>query len=299
MLSAIIPTKNRAEDLVNSVLSVMKQSRIPDELIIIDQSSNEESRSGIENINKEECKINIKYIHDPAITGLVDAKRVGVQLAKGTLICFLEDDVILDKDYLLEIERGFSIKPEMMGSCGIITNQPNKSLIYNLVFSLFHRGIYKDDRMKIYQYGNSAPGTLVESNMLSGGLSAWRKEVFSSVKFDVNNGFHMYEDIEFSTRVAQHYGGKLYINTMAKLVHLWSPVNREVLGIKQKRKVEECIMFYKKRNHIKGSTLALVWVLIGMLFESIYRSIASRALSPFQGYVVGLWSGINKQLNKS
>ena len=42
-ITAVIPTKNRPLDLPHAVTSILNQSRIPNELVIIDQS--DDSRS--------------------------------------------------------------------------------------------------------------------------------------------------------------------------------------------------------------------------------------------------------------
>jgi GT2 family glycosyltransferase len=132
--------------------------------------------------------------------------------------------------------------------------------------------------------------------MLSGGLSAWRREVFKVVPFDVLNGFHMFEDIDFSTRVARHFGARLYINPNARLEHHCSPINREILGPRQRRKLTECIVYYKKRRDWPGATFALPWLLLGMLMEAVLQSYSARSLGPLQGYFSGLRDGFTKKV---
>ena len=39
LITAVIPTRNRPDDLERAVLSICAQSRLPDALIIVDQSS--------------------------------------------------------------------------------------------------------------------------------------------------------------------------------------------------------------------------------------------------------------------
>mgnify|MGYP000465487560 CR=1 FL=1 len=39
IISAVIPTKNRPHDLLQAVRSILSQKRLPDQLIIIDQSN--------------------------------------------------------------------------------------------------------------------------------------------------------------------------------------------------------------------------------------------------------------------
>jgi glycosyltransferase involved in cell wall biosynthesis len=296
-ISVVLPTKNRSKDLLNAVASIIAQSRPPKELILVDQSDTDGSREPVcEMAAKAEQGISLIYLYAPRICGLVDAKRVGTLHSVGDVVCFLEDDVILEPDFLEQIEQSFTDQPEMMGCCGIISNLPPQPFGYRLMFHIFHRGIYRDIRVGIYGRFNGRGHALIASEVLSGGLSAWRREVFSAVPFDVANGFHMYEDIDFSSRVARHFGPRLYINPNARLEHHWSPVNREVMGPRQRRKLTECIVYYKKRRDWPGSTFALPWLLLGMFLEAVFQSCSARSLGPLQGYFLGLRDGFGKKI---
>lgn len=296
MITAVIPTRNRPNDLAKAVASVCAQTRPPDEFIIVDQSPGNESHSLVSALMSGVVHIKLVYIHDPHISGLVDAKRVASERASGDIICFLEDDVILEPDYIEQIELSFTNQPEMVGCCGIITNPPHQTAIYEILFRLFHRGIFMDRRVGLYGRFSGRGNKLIASEMLSGGLSAWRREVFKVVPFDVLNGFHMFEDIDFSTRVARHFGKRLYINPNARLEHHCSPVNREILGPRQRRKLTECIVYYKKRRDWPGSTFALPWLLLGMLLESTLQSYSARSLGPLHGYFAGLRDGFARKV---
>lgn len=296
MITAVIPTRNRPNDLAKAVASVLAQTRPPDEFIIVDQSPGDESFSLVNALMSGAVHIKFVYIHDPRISGLVDAKRVAAECASGDIICFLEDDVILESDYIEQIELGFTNQPEMVGCCGIITNPPHQTAIYEILFLLFHRGIFMDRRVGLYGRFHGRGNKLIASEMLSGGLSAWRREVFKVVPFDVLNGFHMFEDIDFSTRVARHFGKHLYINPNARLEHHCSPVNREVLGPRQRRKLTECIVYYKKRHDWPGATFALPWLLLGMLMEAVFQSYSARSLGPLHGYFAGLRDGFARKV---
>ena len=78
MLSLIIPTKNRPADLKNAIASIVEQSIFPDELIIVDQSHDLSSKMMVENILDGIKNINLIYIYDVEISGLNEAKKVGV-----------------------------------------------------------------------------------------------------------------------------------------------------------------------------------------------------------------------------
>jgi GT2 family glycosyltransferase len=296
MLTVIIPTLNRPSELINAINSLCAQSRLPCELIIVDQSVDDLSCRAV-NITLSKFKqIKLTYIHDSKISGLVDAKRVGVNHTAADIVCFLEDDVVLETDYLKQIELAF-IKSNMIGCSGVITNPPKVHFLYKFLFVIFHRGIFKDKRVGVHKNYRGYGNRLIESDMLSGGVSAWRREVFNSVEFDVANDFHMFEDIDFSTRVARHYGNRLFINPNARLAHYCSPINRDVLDTKQRRKVRECFTYYKKRKDWPNAAISFYWLLLGMLLESIFQSFSCLSFKPIQGYLLGLRDGYEKKIS--
>ena len=291
-LTAVIPTRSRPDDLCKALASVVEQSRPPDEIIVVDQSPGDEAVRRVTALLTDEQRKSLVYIHDPSITGLVHAKQVSITRAHGDLVCFLEDDVVLEREYLAEIESGFQRRLDMLGCCGVVTNPPPQPRGYSFLFHLFHRGIFRDPRVGLYGAFGRGVHALVQSDAISGGLSAWRREVFTQVPFDVANGFHMLEDIEFSTRVAAHYGSRLFINPNARLAHHASPLNRERLGPRQHRKLTEFLVFYKKRRSRPGAGIALLWLLLGLLIEAGAQSLSVRSLGPLRGYFSGLAAGL-------
>lgn len=297
LVTAVIPTKNRPDDLARAVTSVCAQSRRPDELLIIDQSPDEVSHRRVsDTLAAGGGALNVIYVHDPAIPGLVAAKKAAVARTRGDIVCFLEDDVVLESDYLRSIERSFIRDPQMMGCCGVVTNLPPLPPFYVSLFRVFHRGIFHDARVGVHGAPQSAASPLIKSNYLSGGLSAYRREVFDAIAFDVNNDFFMLEDVDFSTRAAQRFGERFYINTDARLEHRMSPANRAVLAPRQRRKVREFFVFYKKRRGMRGAAGALLLLLVGLLLEAGYQALQARHPSPIAGYFLGLWDGMRWRL---
>jgi GT2 family glycosyltransferase len=291
-LSVVIPTKNRAKDLLKAVASIIAQSRLPDELILVDQSDSDASLLVIQDmVRKAGDATWLNHIYDPSIRGLVDAKRVGASCASGDVVCFLEDDVVLESDYLEQMERAFESHPTMMGCCGVMTNLPELPSNYVRFFHLFHRGIFHDDRVGVH--GHRVEGdALIPSRYLSGGTSAFRKTVFETIPFDVANGFFMLEDIDFSVRALRAYGPCFFINTSARLAHYMSPTNRAVLGNKYRRKLREYLVFYKKHGSGIVQLANLLWLLVGLWVEAMRTSLRARDKSPLAGYLMGVWDGV-------
>lgn len=68
-ISAIIPTKYRHQDLLNTIESISLQTTLPNELIIVDQNTSSDIKNAVFSmVNRlERFKKNniiLKYIHD-------------------------------------------------------------------------------------------------------------------------------------------------------------------------------------------------------------------------------------------
>lgn len=292
-ISIIIPTKDREHDLKKAINSIVTQLRQPDQLIVVDQSKNKISEDKLSQICsslKERCKL--EYIHNPIISGLVEAKYVGAARAFGSIVCFLEDDIVLEREYISEIEAHFCNFPAMLGCSGVVTNAPCYNRAYLFFHRLFHQGIFFDPRPRVYANLASLGDRPIHSPAISGGLSAWRREVFQAVHFDLASGFHMLEDIDFSFRVQQQYGSCLYINPRARLAHNFAPGGRDSAGRREKRKIREFLTFYRKHRRDSRDTFWLAWLLLGIALATCASCIRFSTFKPllgfFEGFVVGM-----------
>jgi len=298
MITVIIPTKNRHEDLLVAVNSIITQSLHPTQLIIVDQSETPVSKSVIEDLVKK-TRINLTYIYDKSITGLVHAKKVGVSFSTGEIVCFLEDDIELDKSYLQEMKAAFELNPTLLGCCGVVTNLGSMPNHYTYLFHLFHRGIFHDQRVGMHGFTEQLSTKLIPSRYLSGGTSAYRRKVFENISYDLKNDFFMLEDIDFSTRAADYFGDAHFcINPNAKLAHYMSPINRAVFEQKYVRKLREFLVFYKKHKNKPKSTFNLLLLLTGLLLEAISMSLKVRGFSPLIGYMKGFLAGVRWDISK-
>jgi len=293
-ISAIIPTKNRLQDLIVAFNSISKQSRPPDELIIVDQSSSPISQTIIASLrNSLPATSELNYIYNTCISGLVEAKHVGVSHASGDILCFFEDDIVLELDYIYEIELSFLNLASILGASGVVTNTPVSSPAYVFFHELFHRGLFKDPRPRVYSNimrlnTKFLHTNLISTNLLSGGLSSWKRHVFERVPFYLRSGFHMLEDKDFSIRVCNEYGPCLFINPSARLTHNFAPAGRDSVGRREMRKTQEYFIFYMKHRKGMRDTFCFLWLLLGLLFSSGFVSLNKLSLKP----VIGIFLGI-------
>lgn len=293
-ISAVIPTKNREADLRLAVESILSQVRPPEELIIIDQSDTTESQAMIESRCAGHPSIQLIYVHDRTVRGLVDAKRVGVERSSSDIVSFLEDDVVLESAYFKGVEWAFASRPDCLGCGGVITNPPRSSGVYIALQRIFLRGIFDDPRLDAFVQAERRTDVLVPCAVVSGGVSSWRRSVFETVRFDVANGFHFFEDMEFATRVVRAFGPHLYINPRARLAHYGSPVNRERNGRRQQRKITEALVFFRTREGWPGAWSGMTCGAIWWMMEALYQSVRLRSLGPTIGYLRGFVEGLRR-----
>ncbi len=88
IVSVIIPTHNRAELLRTAISSVINQTFKDWEVIIVDDHSTDHTRSVFESIVDER----IRYLRNKGKNGPSIARNLGITVARGEYIAFLDDD---------------------------------------------------------------------------------------------------------------------------------------------------------------------------------------------------------------
>lgn len=277
--SVVIPTKNRFEDLKKIIRSILHQNLIPNELLIIDQSEINHSKS-FDKIIKNQ--IYLRYFHEKKIKGLTEAKNFSLKYVKNEIIFFLEDDIILKKNFFKNIIEIFENNPKILGICGILIKEKKMnffSKIYNLIFL---NGIFKDKRL--YLWNHNQKSKFIYSDKISGGISGWRKIIFKKINFDKKNNFHLFEDVDFSVRVNKIWPKSTIVTTSAKVVHKWSKINRNKDIKLLQLKLIEAYKFYKKNDDKFFNADFLIFIL-GQLLICLFKTISLFNFSYIQTFI--------------
>ncbi|MFH0771902.1 MAG: glycosyltransferase [Candidatus Omnitrophota bacterium] len=112
--TVIIATYNREDLLPRAISSVLGQTFKDFELLVIDNGSTDGTRAAVEAIKDPR----LKYILNPQPTASCDAPRnLGIKLAKGSLIAFLDDDDIWYPQRLEKVNKAFEENPDVAAVC--------------------------------------------------------------------------------------------------------------------------------------------------------------------------------------
>jgi glycosyltransferase involved in cell wall biosynthesis len=106
-ISVVIPVFNRENMISRTLDSVLTQSRMADEIIVIDDGSTDDTRKVIHTYP------GIKTIHHEETRGVSAARNSGICAAKYEWIAFLDSDDVWKKTKLEQNERYFEMNPSL------------------------------------------------------------------------------------------------------------------------------------------------------------------------------------------
>ena len=118
MISVIIPTRNRCKSL-NRTLESIEKCKYDDlyEIIVVDNGSSDATHSVCE---KKKKNLPIRYIYDER-PGLHVGRNVGYQQSKGEILVYLDDDVILQEQFLQTVSEYMNTEEKI----GLLTGNVN------------------------------------------------------------------------------------------------------------------------------------------------------------------------------
>lgn len=175
MLTAIICTYNRAK-YIGNLLESIAENDLPKneyEVLLVDNNCTDNTRAICEAFAAAHEDVNFRYVVEPE-QGLSAARNKGIKEAKGDLIVYIDDDALIDKDYLRIYAEWLATHPQTMACGGPIeplyeTAEPSWMTPYTK--ALLTAWMNYGDKVREYPNGRY-PG---------GGNAAYRKEVFEKV----------------------------------------------------------------------------------------------------------------------
>lgn len=115
-ISVIIPNYNHSIYLPEVIASIINQKRPPDEVLIIDDASTDNSVTVIKSII--DGKSNFKLLVNQKNIGVHESVNLGVRLAKGEYLALCAADDLLMPDFFSSALKMFELHPSIGICCG-------------------------------------------------------------------------------------------------------------------------------------------------------------------------------------
>ena len=292
-VSLIIPTKNRPRDLALTVQSILEQTVLARQLIIVDQSDGNEGRQRVEELfsaasRQVQERLRLYYIYDTSINGGAAARNRAMEVAQGDIWLFLDDDVDLERDFIEQILKVYRDYPETTGVSGIITNYPPIPTASRWWKAMFVHGPFHDERQPIYRDANrlrnSAP---LPVSRFGGGLMSFRAAEIGTLRFDEKlRGVCDGEDVDFCARLKK--SSTLLIAPQARLVHNQSPAGRLKDHWLRREARASLFLFEKHWNRNFKNKLFAWWLCVGYGSVATVASLRRFSLEPWRALRTGI-----------
>lgn len=177
LVTVVIPTYKRPHLVVQAIGSVLSQTVIDVEILVVDDCSQDETRVVIEAI----ADSRVRYVMHETNKGLPAVRNTGVRLARGRYIAFLDDD---DQWHPEKLERQLKVL------------QAYDAVACTAVSSA------KGYAMRVHRRPDVSLDDLRRGGFAPSGLIA-KAEVFRDVMFD--EAIRQGEDWDAFIRIAQRY----------------------------------------------------------------------------------------------
>jgi GT2 family glycosyltransferase len=207
-LAFVVATRDRPAELDRLWRSLLAQSRLPNEVVIVDASARPAPPA-----DPARAPVRLLYLTTP-VASATRQRNLGIgAVGPGVdLVGFLDDDTVLEENAVAEIVRVFDeYGPELGGAAFNLVNHPPLDLAA-LKWTPFAEalGLYARRGGAVTASGFQTMIGRVEATVwtewLSTCASVWRREIFRGHRFDEwYSGYSYLEDLDFSYRVGRAY----------------------------------------------------------------------------------------------
>ncbi len=199
-ISVVIPVHNGGNQLRECLNALMDSTRLPDELIIVDDASTDESAQLASKFGT------VVACQSQQPVGPARARNLGAAASQGDILLFLDADVVVHPNTLAVIEGHFEQNPEIAALFGSYDDNPPHRNWVSLYKNLQHHFVHHQ----------SQP----EASSFWTGVGAIRREVFYQLGgFNESYSRPSIEDIELGVRLRDS-GYRVRLCSDVQVTHL-------------------------------------------------------------------------------
>lgn len=175
MLSVIICTYNRDKYIYNVLKSLADNTLSPDqyEIVLVDNNCTDNTRSECDRFVQDFPEVTLRYFVETD-QGLSHARNRGINESKGNVLVYVDDDALVNKEYLQTYADFFNRHPEIDAAGGPII--PKYETEEPAWMSYFTKALITG-----YKYLGNKEKAFPKNDYPGGGNAAYQASVFEKV----------------------------------------------------------------------------------------------------------------------
>ena len=214
-VSAVIATKDRAASLARTLDSLAAQGVLPAELIAVDGSVGDDSRTVLENWGAKFAPQIVVRWQRAENLGAAIQRNQGIGAVTQPFVWFFDDDILFEPDCVSRLWRAMEGDPQLGGVNAMITNQqyhpPGR--VSRTVFTLMHgrrersfAGRVLGPAVNLLPEDRDDLPEVVPVEWLNTTCTLYRRAALPQPPFDsIFTGYSMMEDVTLSVRVGRDW----------------------------------------------------------------------------------------------
>jgi GT2 family glycosyltransferase len=233
-----------------------------------------------------ERRPSLVYVWDTTINGAAAARNAGLDLARGDIVVFTDDDVVPAPDVIERLLRHYAASPAWAGLAPVITNYPLPGPIQRLYHVVFCRGPFRDERQPVYWHWRELEGAVVPVRMFTGAMMSFRRSALGDLRYDARyRAASVGEDIDLCWALGAR-GGRLAIATDAHIVHNKAP--RPAIRPEAALIMSWAFVYDKHVAKTPATRLAFAWYVVGTVLASVVAAVRERTWAPVASALDGV-----------
>lgn len=199
-ISIIIPTYNRRASLKECLESIFVQEDVGNfEVIIVDDGSIDSTDKMLEEFVLR-FPSNIIYVRQEH-AGISKARNNGIFRSRGKIIAFIDDDCVLQKDWIEKVIRRHASFPAIIAIQGRILN-----FYKNNIVAQFEGALFEEYSKKFMYYS----GSDIFTSLLQGGNCSFKNSLLSQYGISFRETLSACEDVDFGYQIVNNKQMILY-----------------------------------------------------------------------------------------